>query len=174
MAYWEEHDYTPFFLKDEPTHTPQEIRAEYSRIRSILMKRAHRLEDLGFGERADYMRRMLPKLADIEASAVPDRLSQAKVLLDTEAFSIKGIRRIEEQIQAVTGFDIPVSDILDFNDYMQSWRLSSYRYIIDTNTAVRLYYTEYMEIGGTFENFYTIYTLRKQGLQRIKKLGQSG
>lgn len=161
-AYWTPKDYTPFFLIDEPTHTPQEIRAEYSRIRSILMKRAKRMRDLGFDERATYMETMIPKLSELESAEVPQRLSQARALMTNRAFSIKGIRQIEKEIFEKTGFDIPVQDILDFADYMESWRLSSYRYIVSTNVAVSLYYTEYREIGGTFENFYTIFSAKKQ------------
>lgn len=164
MAFWQEHDYTPFFLIDEPTHTPQEIRAEYSRIRDILVKRAKRLRDMGFESRAKYIEQMVPKLSEMESpEEVPQRLSQAKSLLDNPSFSLKGIRKIEKDIFEATGFDIPVEDILDFDEYMQSWRLSSYRYIVSTNVAVSLYYTEYQEIGGSFENFYNIYRLKKYG-----------
>lgn len=164
MAFWQEHDYTPFFLIDEPTHTPQEIREEYSRIRDILVKRAKRLRSIGFESRAKYIEQMIPKLSEMESpEEVPQRLSQAKSLLDNPSFSLKGIRKIEKDIFEATGFDIPVEDILDFDEYMQSWRLSSYRYIVSTNVAVSLYYTEYQEIGGSFENFYNIYRLKKYG-----------
>lgn len=160
-TYWTAKDYTPFFLIDEPTHTPQEIRAEYSRIRSILMKRAKRMRDLGFDERAAYMENLVPKLTQLDSAEVPNRLSQAKALMSNRSFSIKGIRDIEKDISEKTGFDIPVQDILDFASYMESWRLSSYRYIVTTKEATALYYTEYTEIGGTFENFYNIYLLKK-------------
>ena len=40
MASWTPKDYTQFFLIDEPTHTAQEIREEYSRMRSLLYKQA--------------------------------------------------------------------------------------------------------------------------------------
>ena len=41
---WKPADYTPFYLQDFPTHTEKEIRAEYTRIRDIVQKRAKRLE----------------------------------------------------------------------------------------------------------------------------------
>ena len=55
MAYWTPKDYTPYFLYQEPTHTPQEIRAEYTRVRDILVKRAKRLRNAGFEGRAEYI-----------------------------------------------------------------------------------------------------------------------
>ena len=161
MAYWAEKDYTPYFLFDEPVHSPREIRAEYSRIRDILRKRAVRLLGAGFEGRAAYIESQIPKLADMsDAEEVANRLTQAHSLLYSQTFSLSGIKAIASEIFKETGVEIAIEDILDFNDYMKSWRISTYRYTITTNIAVALYYKEYREIGGTFGHFYDIYKLR--------------
>lgn len=162
MAFWSAKDYTPFFLWEEPVHTNKEIRAEYSRIRSILRKRANRLREAGFSSRADYIDANIPAMKDLKTNqAVAEQLAQAHTILESNAFSLAGLKRIQDEIFNETGFKIPLSDIWDFNDYMESWRTSKYRYLVDTNTALRLYYSEYQEIGGSFVNFYEIYIMRK-------------
>ncbi len=163
MVYWSEKDYTPFFLYDEPTHTQKEIRAEYSRIRDILRKRAKRLRDAGFAGRASYIERNIPKLSELDGDIdleIANTLAATHSILHDPAFSLTGIKSIQKEIHEATGFNIPIDDILDFNDFMKSWRMSTYRYTITTNIAVALYYKEYLEIGGTFEHFYNIYKLR--------------
>lgn len=163
MAFWSAKDYTPFFLWDEPTHTIKEIRAEYSRLRSILRKRANRLREAGFEVRAAYIEKNIPALKDIDSNEeVAQRLAQIHDIYESDSFSIKGMKRIQQDIKEETGYDIPLQDILDFDDYMKSWRLSKYRWIVDTNTAVRLYYSEYQEVGGSFANFYEIYLARRK------------
>lgn len=165
MAYWTPKDYTPYFLYQEPTHTPQEIRAEYSRVRDILVRRAKRLRNAGFEGRAEYIEKNILKLRGVTDNfTVAVRLTQAHHILKNPSFNIKGIRKLQKEFQQATGQPIALSDILDFDEYMKSWRLSSFRYIIDTNTAVSLYHREYREIGGTFENFYNIWSsLRNSG-----------
>ena len=165
MAYWTPKDYTPFFVWNEPTHTPREICAEYSRIRDILVKRAKRLRDMGFEGRAEYIEKNIPQLKAVKDDfAVAMRLSQMHRIMKDPSFQLKGIRELQKEFRQATGQDIDLHDILDFDEYMKSWRLSSFRYIIDTNTAVSLYHNEYKEIGRTFENFYNIWSaLRKSG-----------
>ena len=159
MAKWSPQDYTPFFLHDEPTHTMREIRAEYTRLRAIVRKRANRLREAGFDVRADYIMKQIPSLKEIDAHgwSVENSLMQTHHLWESDSFSIGGMKRIQSEIEQATGVKIPLSDILEFDDYMKSWRLSKYRYTVDTNTVVRLYFNEYQEIGGTFENFYDIF-----------------
>ena len=165
MAKWTPQEYTPFFLKDEPTHSMREIRAEYTRMRAIVRKRAVRLREAGFETRADFIMNQIPSLKtlDTQGMSVEDHLMQAHHLWESDSFSIGGMKRIQDEIEKATGFKIPLSDILEFDDYMKSWRLSKYRYTIDTNTVVRLYYNEYQEVGGTFENFYDVFLARHKG-----------
>ena len=167
MAGWTPKDYTPFFLYEEPTHTEKEIRAEYSRLRDILVKRAKRLRKAGFENRARYIEKHTPKLSSFkglvgEMAGITNYLAEMHYIYESDAYNLTGINRLQKEIYEATGYKIPVSDILDFDDYMKSYRLSKYRFIVDTNKAVRLYYTEYQEIGGTFTNFYEIFTARKK------------
>lgn len=156
--YWTPKDYTQFFLIDEPTHTPKEIRAEYSRVRDIIMKRANRLEAEGLGNIAKYLRESMPKLRDIKTQAeVGNRLSQGAANLRTKAYSIKGIKQLQKQYSDELGEIVPLGDVLPFADYMKSWRLSAFKETVGSPQASELYPYEYQEVGGNFADFYTLY-----------------
>lgn len=158
-SYWTPKDYTPFYLMDEPTHTVKEIRAEYSRLRDITMKRANRLEAAGLGNVAKYMRESMPKLCDIkDTTEFTKRLAQGKRNLDTKAYSVKGVKQLQKRFNDETGEFVPLGDVLPFAEYMQSWRLSAFSsMIVPSNEAAELYPEEYQEIGGSFADFYTLY-----------------
>lgn len=158
-SYWTPKDYTPFYLTDEPTHTMSEIRAEYSRMRDITMKRADRLEAAGLGNVAKYMRESMPKLRDIkDTTEVTKRLAQGKRNLDTKAYSVRGVKQLQKRFNDETGEFVPLGDVLPFAEYMQSWRLSAFSsMIVPSNEAAGLYPEEYQEIGGSFADFYTLY-----------------
>lgn len=167
--YWTPKDYTPFFLIDEPTHTPSEILKEYSRIRDILMKRANRLEEAGLGYIAVYMRKNVPKISKIQysgrttrAKAVAERLSIAHSILHTSAYSIKGIKQLQKMyIAELHGEYISLGDVLPFAEYMESWRTSAFSsMVVPSGEAAELYNEDYQEIGGSFANFYTLYQQR--------------
>lgn len=159
MTEWTPKDYTPFFLLDEPTHTPQEIRAEYSRQRSLIMKQADRLDDIGYGPQADYLRKAMPKLSELANSEeVAKTLAKGKSLSEQKSYSVKGIREIQKHLQDETGEFIPLGDVLGFNDYMKSWRLSAFSsMIVPSGEASDLYGEEYQDVGGSFSDFYTLY-----------------
>ena len=168
-SYWTPKDYTQFFLIDEPTHTPAEIRKEYSHIRDIIMRRADRLEAAGLGYIADYMREQTPKISDIKdmgrmtkGKAIASRLATAHSILRTPAYSIKGIKQIQKRyIAELNGEHIPLGDVLPFAEYMESWRLSAFSsMIVPSGEAAELYNEDYQEIGGSFANFYTLYQQR--------------
>ncbi len=167
MASWTPKDYTPFFLWEEPTHTETEIRREYSRIRDILVKRAKRLyKEGGLANLAiyTYMMRRIPKLKNIKSDQeVALTLVNAWRMLNDPSYSLSGIKKLQDQIFDETGKRVPIGEVLDFHNYMKSWRTGAYRWLVDTNTATRLYETDYKEIGGTFDNFYTIYSSEKYG-----------
>ena len=158
-SYWTPKDYTPFYLMDEPTHTIKEVRAEYSRLRDITMRRADRLEAAGLGNFADYLRQSMPKLSSMkEQSEVTKRLAQGKRNLDTKAYSLKGVKQLQKRFNDETGEFVPLGDVLPFAEYMQSWRLSAFSsMIVPSNEAAELYPEEYQEIGGSFADFYTLY-----------------
>ena len=107
MAGWTPKDYTPFFLFDEPTHTPKEIRAEYTRQRDIAMKRANRLEAAGLSAQAEYLRETMPKLAELgkDNVSVAKRLAQGRALYNQQSYSLKGIRQLQKMIESETGGD---------------------------------------------------------------------
>lgn len=161
-SYWTPKDYTQFFLIDEPTHTPAEIRREYTRMRDTLLRRADRLEAAGIGDVAKYMRESMPKLSDIKDSAeVAKRLAQGQSIKNTKAYSMKGIKRLQKQFNEETGEFVPLGDVLPFADYMKSWRLSAFSAsIVPSQEAADLHPNEYQEIGGSFANFYTLYQQR--------------
>lgn len=157
-SYWTPKDYTQFFLIDEPTHSAKEIRAEYSRIRDITMRRADRLEAAGLGNIADYLRESMPKLRDIKTQAeVGKRLSQGAANLRTKAYSVKGVKQLQKRFSDESGEIVPLGDVLPFADYMKSWRLSAFKELVGSPQASELYPYEYQEIGGSFADFYTLY-----------------
>lgn len=162
-SYWTPKDYTQFFLIDEPTHTPAEIRAEYSHMRDTILRRADRLEAAGIGDVAKYMRESMPKLHDIKDSAeVAKRLAQGWSIKNTKSYSMKGIKRLQKQFNKETGEFIPLGDVLPFADYMKSWRLSAFSAsIVPSQEAADYHPNEYQEIGGSFADFYTLF---KQGI----------
>lgn len=155
---WTPKDYTPFFLFDEPTHTQQEIRAEYRRQRDIALKRAEGLDKIGADAQAEHLRTMFPKLSAIPEEQVGNRLATGKSLLDDRAYSVKGLRQLQKMINNETGEVIPLGDVLSFNEYMKSWRLSAFsKLIVPSGGAAELYGEEYQEIGGSFSDFYALY-----------------
>lgn len=157
---WKPADYTPFFLFDEPTHTPKEIRAEYTRQRDIMMKRAKRLESIGLTAQSKYIRETLPKLSEIgrDETAVAKRLAQGRSLYQQKAYSIKGIKELQKMIEEEFGELVPIGEVLSFSEYMESWRLSAFsKMIVPSGDASALYGEEYQDIGGSFSDFYTLY-----------------
>ena len=158
---WSPKDYTPFFLylDQNPMHSPKEIRAEYTRQRDIAMKRANRLAAAGLDAQAAYLREMFPKLAEIGQNnqQVAMRLSHGHAILGEYSYSLQGIKKLQSLINEETGEIVPLGDVLSFNDYMKSWRLSAFKMTIISDFAVNLYGEEYQDIGGTFSDFYTLY-----------------
>lgn len=154
---WTPKDYTQFFLLDEPTHSPEEIRAEYLRQRDIALKRAKGLDKIGADAQAQHLRTMFPKLSTIPEGQVGNRLAVGKSLLDDRAYSVKGIRELQKMIDKETGEVIPLGDVLPFNEYMKSWRLSAFKELVGSPQASELYPYDYQEIGGSFSDFYTLY-----------------
>lgn len=175
---WTPKDYTPFFLFDEPTHTEKEVRAEYSRLRDIGVKRAKRLRDAGLSAQADYLEEVFPTLANMEKQieaiveenrtlpakkrkkvpSVKDFLARGKSMHDDAAYSLKGVRELQKHISKETGEVVPLGEILEFDQYMKSWRLSAFaKTLVTSETAVELYGGEYQDFGSTFSNFYTLY-----------------
>lgn len=161
--YWTPKDYTPFFLFDEPTHTPAEIRREYSRMRDIIIKRANRLEAAGVEAVPEYLRKSMPKLSDIKEQAdVAKNLAEGRALYNTRAYSIKGIKQLQKRYNAETGEIVPIGEVLLFDEYMRSWRLSAFSAsMVASNDAMDLQKNEYQQVGGSFADFYTLY---KQGI----------
>ena len=159
-AGWSAKDYTPFFLFDEPVHTEQEIRAEYTRQRDIMMKRANRLEKAGIGAQAEYIRQTLPKLSEIGTDnvQVTKRLAMGRSLYMQKSYSIKGLKELQKMLEDESGELVPLGDVLSFSEYMQSWRLSAFSsLIVPSGEAAGLYGEEYQDIGGTFSDFYALY-----------------
>ena len=158
---WSAKDYTPYFLyQDEnPVHTPKEVRAEYTRQRDILMKRANRLEAAGMTVQASYIREMMPKLSEIGSDfhRVGRGVRLGRELYNERGYSLKGIKQLQKAIQDETGEIVPIGDVLPFDEFMRSWRLSAFKQLITSDLAVELYGGEYQEIGGTFSDFYTLY-----------------
>jgi hypothetical protein len=160
-AQWTPKDYTLFFLLEEPTHSPKEIRAEYTRMRDIMMKRAKRLEEAGFTAQASYIRKMMPKLSEIgeDNTEVAHRLSYGKKsLYEQRSYSLAGIKSLQKMINDETGEIVPLGEVLKFNEYMQSWRLSAFSStIVPSDLAASLYEEDYQDVGGTFSDFYTLF-----------------
>lgn len=159
MAEWTPKDYTPFFLMDEPTHTPKEIRAEYSRVRELAIKQASRLESVGALPQASYLRELFPKLSEINKEDVAKQLSRGRAVMSDKAYSVKGLKEIQKMVNDETGEFIPLGEVLPFSEFMKSWRLSAFsKLIVPSGEAAALHGTEeYEEIGGSFSDFYVLY-----------------
>ena len=159
MAGWTERDYTPYLLLEEPSHTVREIRAEYTRTRDILQKRVRRLARAGLDAQASYLNQLMPKIGTIETDEeVAVRLSEAHaVMRDKLEYSLKGLRQLQKYFESQTGKEVPLGQVLEFNEYMKSWRLSAFSdsYVI-SGEAVALFAGDYQDVGGTFSEFYSI------------------
>ena len=156
---WSPKDYTQFYLFDEPTHTEAEIRREYSRMRDMLVKRAKRLEKYGYKERTNYIMSSMPPIAVVESvEELKNRLVQGKTISETKAYSVSGMKQLQLRYEEETGEVIPLGEVLEFDDYMRSWRLSAFSHmILSSDRARELYNDEYQDIGGSFADFYTAY-----------------
>lgn len=156
---WTPKDYTPFFLIDEPTHTPQEIRAEYSRMRDLAIKRASRLESVGALPQASYLREIFPKLSDVNMEDVAKQLARGRSVMSEKVYSVKGLKELQKRINDETGEIVPLGEVLPFSDFMKSWRLSAFsKLMVPSGEAAALHGTEeYQEIGGSFSDFYVLY-----------------
>lgn len=189
---WEPADYTSFYLLEEPRHTEAEIRREYTRMRDIAMKRAHRLEQAGLKTQADYIRKTLPTLKELKGQhaeaptriysgkrdkqghpisrelswqeEVAKRLVESRNINQEKAYSVKGIRELQKSIEKDTGEIIPLGDVLPFNQYMQSWRTSAFfKTLVGSAEAAGYYPDEYQNIGGSFASFYGLYKSESYG-----------
>lgn len=180
---WAPADYTPFYLLEEPTHTEKEIRMEYSRLRTQLIHRVERLEAAGIGSaQAEYVRKMLPTLKELEQmetrtvgkgkgkhkltkpEEIAHRLSEARSIELERGYSLKGIKEIQKTINKETGELVPLGEVLDFRDYMKSWRQSAfYKTIVGSAEAAGYHSDEYQDIGGSFTDFYTLFKSESYG-----------
>lgn len=183
---WKPSDYTPFYLLDFPTHTEKEIRAEYTRIRDIVQKRARRLEKVGLEGPAEFLWTTMPKLADVKArvaeanekiaksnewraargkrllpemtvkSFISNAVAAGHAALTNEALSLTGIEQIRKRVMDETGEGIELKNVLKFNDFMKSWRTSAYSALVAASDAKAMYQEDYQEVGGTFTDFYEL------------------
>lgn len=183
---WKPADYTPFYLLDFPTHTDKEIRAEYTRLRDIVQKRAKRLEKQGLEGPAEFLRTTMPKLSDVKArveaanekiaksnewraargkrllpemtvkSFIRNAVAAGHAALTNEALSLTGIEQIRKRVMDETGEEIELKDVLKFNDFMKSWRTSAYSALVAASDAKAMYQEDYQEVGGTFTDFYEL------------------
>lgn len=183
---WKPADYTPFYLLDFPTHTEKEIRAEYTRIRDIVQKRAKRLEAAGLEGPAEFLRRTMPKLSEVKdvveqaneqvdksnewraargkkllprmtmKSFIHNAVSAGHAALTNEALSLTGIEQIRKRVMEETREDVDLGDVLSFNDFMASWRTSAYSALVAASDAKAMYQEDYQEVGGTFTDFYEL------------------
>lgn len=196
MAGWSAKDYTPFHLMEEPTHTIKEIRAEYSRQRDVIMKRANRMAEAGLEAQANYLRGLVPSMKDIQEEqeakfrkeiadlrkkghateaarlqsqsksiiksrvegSITSRLAEGRAqAFDKWEYSLKGLKKLQKYFEEQTGEEVPLGEVLEFNEYMKSWRLSAFSdsYVISGDAAA-MYGGDYQDIGGTFSEFYSI------------------
>lgn len=156
---WSPNDYTQFYLFDEPTHSESEIRREYTRLRSVLKKRAEGLDKYGYSERANFLMSSMPPIAAVEnMEELKNRLAFGKSLHDTKAYSIGGMKQLQLRYEEETGESIPLGEVLEFDDYMKSWRLSAFSHmVLSSDRARELYNDEYQDFGGSFADFYTAF-----------------
>ena len=179
MAEWTPKDYTPYFLEQKPTHTPDEISKEYSRMRKLMLSRADELQKVGESARADYIRKSVPTLSELrntpitvnkktgetrartkeeQEKFIAKTLANTNAMREQKSYSVRGLKEIQSHIKEETGEIVPLGEVLGFSDYMKSWRLSAFSsMIVPSSEAAELHPNEYQEIGGTFSDFYTLY-----------------
>ena len=175
---WKPADYTPFYLEEEPIHSEREIRAEYTRIRDITMKRAARLEAAGLEDYAGVLRASMPKLSQVGSvveeinrknaerrkpkpemtvsSFIRNALSAGHAALDNQTLSLSGIKDIQKRFYDETGEEIGLGDVLSFNDYMASWRTSAFSALVAASDAKDYYAADYQDVGGDFATFWAV------------------
>ena len=143
---------------EEPTHSIKEIRAEYTRQRDILMKRANRMEAAGLAPQASYLRQLMPPLSTLQTNEdIAIRLNEGKKQGEKVEYSLKGLRKLQKYFEQQTGDEVPLGEVLNFNEYMKSWRLSAFSdsYVISGDAAA-MWAGDYQDVGGTFSEFYSI------------------
>ena len=155
---WEAADYSPHWLINDPQHTTKEIRKEYSRLRDIAMKRANRLEGIAPAQ-AEKLRREFPKLSELEnEKQVAMHLSSGHAFLENQLSSKSAILAEKQRVSKAAGEDVPVEAILDFNEYMKSWRTGAFNPEVLPSDAADLHRIGvYQNYGGTFDNFWKLY-----------------
>lgn len=114
--------YNPQHLMNN--YTPHEIRKEYSRIRSIAVKRLTRLAKAGFGETSVYKYNVFntKKLSELTEKQIPLALSQLARFLDNPLSTVTGQKAQRKQkiekLQSY-GYDVNEKNFQSFVDFME-------------------------------------------------------
>lgn len=121
-------EYTPYYAYINPSRTLEEIEKEYSRLRTVEMKRLIRLEKAGFvtPQRAQQLRAALPTTTALKKTgddkAVGKALVFAASVLRVEKTVTESRKRLKEIEQRLDRALMP-QELEPFEQFMRAWRL---------------------------------------------------
>lgn len=140
---WGLHEYTPANLREKPM---KEVRAEYSRLRSIARKRLNRLANSEFsGSQAYRMNRNLyVPLKDIKDSrTLYSKLTMLSRFIVSEQSTVTGQSRIRDKTISTLherGYTmVNKFNFLDFVDFMEDFRARKLNKLYDSSQALELF-----------------------------------
>lgn len=140
---WGLHEYTPANLREKPM---KEVRAEYSRLRSIARKRLNRLANSEFsGSQAYRMNRNLyVPLKDIkDGRTLYSKLTMLSRFIVAQQSTVTGQREIRDEIIAKLHKNnytmVNESNFLDFLDFMEDFRARKLNKLYDSSRALELF-----------------------------------
>ena len=95
--------------------------------------------------------------AFVLAACSADRSSILKVYNWADYIDEELLDEFEEWYHEQTGEEVPLGEVLDFNEYMKSWRESAFSssYVVSGDAAA-MWAGDYQDVGGTFSEFYSI------------------
>ena len=84
-------------------------------------------------------------------------INEGKKQGENVEYSLKGLRKLQKYFEQQTGDEVPLGEVLNFNEYMKSWRESAFSssYVVSGDAAA-MWAGDYQDVGGTFSEFYSI------------------
>ena len=139
--------YQPTAIRLSKIMSDQEAREEYSRLRSIAVKRLRRLGETEFKNTQTYVNNIgqFPTLKDIGSmSELAAKLNEVARFISSERSTVTGQRRIMSQtLKSLRshGIDINAGEYLDFMQFMDAWReVDKQNKYHDSERVMELYY----------------------------------
>lgn len=139
--------YQPTAIRLAKVMSESEVREEYSRLRSIAVKRLKRLGDSEFKNTQIYVNNIgqFPMLKDIGSmSELAHKLNDVARFVSSERSTIRGQKLIRERtLKSLESHGIKVSknEYLDFMQFMDAWReVDKQNKFKDSERVIELFY----------------------------------